>query len=91
MFRSLMFAVVRSGTKATSKAPCMPLHQLSKSLGQLDRTRPVAVHCKGGYRSAIAASLIQRAGLKHVARDWRVRRVARATRSASGSWSFSAA
>ena len=48
-------------------ATLMPLHQLSKSLANLDRTRPVAVHCKGGYRSAIAASLIQRAGFENVA------------------------
>jgi hydroxyacylglutathione hydrolase len=48
-------------------AMLMPLHQLSKSLGELDRARPVAVHCKGGYRSAIAASLIQRAGFENVA------------------------
>jgi rhodanese-related sulfurtransferase len=26
----------------------------------------VAVHCKGGYRSAIAASLIERAGFANV-------------------------
>ncbi len=32
----------------------------------LDRTQPVAVHCKGGYRSAIAASLLQRAGFQKV-------------------------
>ncbi len=30
-------------------------------------TRPIAVHCKGGYRSMIASSLLQRAGFKHVA------------------------
>ena len=47
-------------------ARLMPLHQLSSKLGELDRTRPVAVHCKGGYRSAIAASLIQRAGFDQV-------------------------
>jgi hydroxyacylglutathione hydrolase len=32
----------------------------------LDRTRPVAVYCKGGYRSAIAASLLERAGFDQV-------------------------
>ena len=45
----------------------MPLHQLLRSVEELDRTRAVAVHCKGGYRSAIAASLIQRAGFENVA------------------------
>jgi len=44
----------------------MPLHQLSSQLGKLDRARPIAVHCKGGYRSAIACSLIQRAGFDQV-------------------------
>lgn len=47
-------------------AVLMPLDKLSGSLGALDRTRPVAVHCKSGYRSAIAASLIQRAGFENV-------------------------
>ena len=44
----------------------LPLHQLSSKLGEIDRARPVAVHCKGGYRSAIACSLIQRAGFDKV-------------------------
>jgi glyoxylase-like metal-dependent hydrolase (beta-lactamase superfamily II)/rhodanese-related sulfurtransferase len=44
----------------------MPLHKLEAMLGGLDRNRPVAVHCKGGYRSAIAASLIERAGFANV-------------------------
>ena len=36
-------------------------------LARLDASRPVAVHCKGGYRSAIATSLLERAGHKAVA------------------------
>ncbi len=47
-------------------ATLMPLHRLESMLASLDRTRPIAVHCKGGYRSAIACSLIQRAGFKDV-------------------------
>jgi rhodanese-related sulfurtransferase len=47
-------------------ARLVPLHQLSSKLGEIDRARPVAVHCKGGYRSAIACSLIQRAGFDQV-------------------------
>jgi hydroxyacylglutathione hydrolase len=27
---------------------------------------PIAVHCKGGYRSMIACSLLQRAGFRNV-------------------------
>jgi hydroxyacylglutathione hydrolase len=47
-------------------AKLMPLHKLESMLGELDHDRPIAVHCKGGYRSAIAASLIQRAGFENV-------------------------
>ncbi len=48
-------------------ARLMPLDKLGVRLHELDRERPVAVHCKSGYRSAIAASLIQRAGFRNVA------------------------
>ena len=47
-------------------ARLIPLNQLSSKLGEIDRMHPVAVHCKGGYRSAIACSLIQRAGFDQV-------------------------
>src|SRR5579872_1833145 len=43
-----------------------PLDRVAKMLGDLDSTKPVVVHCKGGYRSAIACSLIQRAGFENV-------------------------
>ena len=43
-----------------------PLDHLAASLGDLDKSKPVAVYCKGGYRSAIAASLLQRAGFGQV-------------------------
>ena len=43
-----------------------PLDHLSNLLRDLDRTRPVAVYCKGGYRSSIAASLLERAGFEQV-------------------------
>jgi glyoxylase-like metal-dependent hydrolase (beta-lactamase superfamily II) len=44
----------------------MPLHKLPEVVKQIDGDRPVAVHCKGGYRSSIACSLIQRAGYDQV-------------------------
>lgn len=47
-------------------AKLMPLNQLESMLGELDHERPIAVHCKSGYRSAIACSLIQRAGFENV-------------------------
>ena len=47
-------------------AVLLPLNRLATSLTQLDPARPVAVHCKSGYRSAIAASLLLRAGFPQV-------------------------
>jgi len=44
-----------------------PLDRVEKTLGDLDRARPVVVHCKGGARSAIACSLLERAGFENVA------------------------
>jgi rhodanese-related sulfurtransferase len=39
---------------------------LTSTLTDLDATHPVAVYCKGGYRSAIACSLLERAGFENV-------------------------
>jgi hydroxyacylglutathione hydrolase len=44
----------------------LPLNRIAAEIRQLDPARPIAVHCKGGYRSAIAASLLLRAGFHHV-------------------------
>jgi len=43
-----------------------PLDHLTANLAGLDMAKPVAVYCKGGYRSSIAASLLQRAGFQNV-------------------------
>ena len=43
-----------------------PLDKLRGMLGDLEHTRPIAVHCKSGYRSAIACSLLERAGFRDV-------------------------
>jgi glyoxylase-like metal-dependent hydrolase (beta-lactamase superfamily II)/rhodanese-related sulfurtransferase len=43
-----------------------PLDALSRSLNGLDRVRPAFVHCKSGYRSMIACSILQRAGFQAV-------------------------
>jgi hydroxyacylglutathione hydrolase len=40
----------------------IPLTHLEERLGEIPAGRPVAVHCEGGYRSAIAASLLQKLG-----------------------------
>jgi hydroxyacylglutathione hydrolase len=43
-----------------------PLDTLSRNLPAIDRNRRVAVQCKSGYRSAIACSLLQKAGFQNV-------------------------
>src|ERR1700722_13054247 len=43
-----------------------PLDNFRVSSPEIDRDTPIAVHCKGGYRSMIACSLLRRAGFKHV-------------------------
>jgi glyoxylase-like metal-dependent hydrolase (beta-lactamase superfamily II)/rhodanese-related sulfurtransferase len=48
------------------QARSKPLDQLRTSLEDLDTDRPIAVHCKSGYRSSIATSLLLRAGFKKV-------------------------
>src|SRR5262249_27850365 len=44
----------------------IPLSQLTKRLGELPNDRPLLVYCAGGYRSSIAASLLQRQGFSRV-------------------------
>jgi len=39
-----------------------PLDRFKAALPPLERSATIAVHCKGGYRSMIAASLLQRSG-----------------------------
>ena len=43
-----------------------PLDNFRVSPPEIDQNAPLAVHCKGGYRSMIASSLLQRAGFKQV-------------------------
>ena len=44
----------------------VPLNHLMEKVGTLPKDRPLLVYCAGGYRSSIAASLLQRAGLERV-------------------------
>jgi glyoxylase-like metal-dependent hydrolase (beta-lactamase superfamily II)/rhodanese-related sulfurtransferase len=44
----------------------IPLTHLAERIGELPAGRPVVVHCEGGYRSAIAASLLQKLGRRDV-------------------------
>ena len=43
-----------------------PLDNFKVSPPEFDHNTPLAVHCKSGYRSMIAASLLRRAGFTHV-------------------------
>lgn len=43
-----------------------PLDNFKVAPPEIDRTIAIAVHCKGGYRSMIACSLLQRAGFQNV-------------------------
>lgn len=44
----------------------LPLSHLSERLAEIPSNQPVVVHCEGGYRSAIAASLLSAAGRTNV-------------------------
>jgi hydroxyacylglutathione hydrolase len=45
----------------------IPLNHLRARMAEVPRDRRVVVHCAGGYRSAIAASLLEHAGFKDLA------------------------
>jgi hydroxyacylglutathione hydrolase len=40
----------------------IPLPHLDERIGEIPKDRPIVVHCEGGYRSAIAASVLQNLG-----------------------------
>jgi rhodanese-related sulfurtransferase len=44
----------------------VPLNHLLERVQELPKDRPLVVYCAGGYRSSIAASLLQREGFSHV-------------------------
>lgn len=45
----------------------IPLGQLQDRTGELKRDKLLVVHCKGGYRSSIATSILRRAGFNDIA------------------------
>jgi glyoxylase-like metal-dependent hydrolase (beta-lactamase superfamily II)/rhodanese-related sulfurtransferase len=49
------------------KSVGIPLGELKSRTGELDREKLLVVHCKGGYRSSIATSLLRRAGFRDIA------------------------
>lgn len=52
--------------KHIAGAVSLPLNHLAERAGELPRDRRLLVHCAGGYRSSIAASVLQRAGFTQV-------------------------
>jgi hydroxyacylglutathione hydrolase len=48
------------------QANLMPLQKLREDLNGRDRSRPIAVHCRSGYRSSIATSILKAKGCQHV-------------------------
>jgi hydroxyacylglutathione hydrolase len=45
-----------------AEARHIPLNHLAERIDEIPADRPVVVHCQGGYRSAIALSILERAG-----------------------------
>jgi len=52
--------------KRVAGSVALPLNHLAERAAELPRDRPLLVHCAGGYRSSIAASLLQRLGFERV-------------------------
>ena len=40
------------------------LPELRKRIGELDRVKPTAIYCSGGYRASIGASILKPAGFE---------------------------
>lgn len=61
---------VRSGREWAAKhiegSVNLPLNHLHEHIGEIPRDRRIAVHCAGGYRSSIAASLLHQYGLTNL-------------------------
>lgn len=53
-------------TKSIAGSLSVPLNHLEERLQQLPRNRPLLLYCAGGYRSSIAASMLQRHGFKKI-------------------------
>ncbi|HWF39376.1 MAG TPA: MBL fold metallo-hydrolase [Candidatus Acidoferrales bacterium] len=52
--------------KCIAGSVAMPLNHLAQEFDKLPKNRPLLVYCAGGYRSSIAASLLQRGGFASV-------------------------
>jgi glyoxylase-like metal-dependent hydrolase (beta-lactamase superfamily II) len=66
---ALAIDVRAPGERAQKSVPgsvSVPLNQLANRAGELPKDRPLLVYCAGGYRSSIAASLLQQHGFTNV-------------------------
>ena len=54
------------GQKYIAGSMGIPLNHLVDNLGKLPRDRSLLIYCAGGYRSSIAASLLQGSGFDRV-------------------------
>jgi rhodanese-related sulfurtransferase len=56
-----------TASEAIANSTRIPLGQLSARVNEIERGKLLVVHCKGGYRSSIATSLLRRAGFRDIA------------------------
>jgi hydroxyacylglutathione hydrolase len=54
------------GAKHIRGSVNIPLNHLQERIGEIPRDRGIAVHCAGGYRSSIAASILHQYGITHL-------------------------
>ena len=53
-------------TKHIDGSVNIPLNHLQERIAEVPRDRRIAVHCAGGYRSSIAASILHQYGITHL-------------------------
>jgi hydroxyacylglutathione hydrolase len=53
-------------TKHIQGSVNIPLNHLEERIAEIPRDRRIAVHCAGGYRSSIAASILHQHGITHL-------------------------
>jgi hydroxyacylglutathione hydrolase len=53
-------------TKHIAGSVNIPLNHLQERIAEIPRDRRIAVHCAGGYRSSIAASILHQHGITHL-------------------------
>jgi rhodanese-related sulfurtransferase len=53
-------------TKHIASSVNIPLNHLQERIAEIPRDRRIAVHCAGGYRSSIAASILHQYGITNL-------------------------